>query len=260
MIAVEPVLNGETVARSTARWVPPQFKADAWRLSAFIIVAAFAYAAYNWSPDIGWVVLWTVRSFVPALGRIPDSSATMLVDSFRAFATVGVALALCRLLPATSSSFGFVAPRLAHIWLATKVWLGALTLATAIQVEVNHANGEHADPVVTSMAQHRGAVDYWSDVLNSAVATPLVEETLFRGLLFAALIQWVPAWLAVLLSSLVFALWHQEPYRILPLTVLGIGLAYIYYRSGTLWAPIAAHALNNWLAVSLTFLVNSFGR
>ena len=33
--------------------------------------------------------------------------------------------------------------------------------------------------------------------------------------------------------------------------------AYAYYGSGTLWAPIAVHAANNWLVITVNFAANS---
>ncbi len=128
---------------------------------------------------------------------------------------------------------------------------GHLWASWAVPIRVDPNDAAYQASAAVFYSHHRGVVDYLSDVIDSSVATPIVEETMFRGLLFAALAQWLPAWLAALISSLAFALWHQEPYRIIPLTIMGLGLAYIYYRSGTLWAPIAAHALNNWLALTL---------
>lgn len=79
---------------------------------------------------------------------------------------------------------------------------------------------------------------------------------MFRGILFAGLVQWVPAWLAAIVSALLFSMWHGEPYRIVILAVMGLGLAFAYYRTGSLWVPIAMHATINWLAVSASYLSN----
>jgi uncharacterized protein len=103
-------------------------------------------------------------------------------------------------------------------------------------------------------------MDYGNDLLTSSVATPIVEETLFRGLLFAGLVQWVPPWLAAAFSAMVFALWHEDPLGLPPLIVGGLFLAYAYYRSGSLWVPIIAHGLNNWLVVSVLLAFNGMAR
>ena len=172
--------------------------------------------------------------------------------------TVGVVLLLRRLLPApTPVSLGFALPKRSQLFFAAQVAVGMVVMNAVIQGMINRSIGSYADPGIAWMAPHRGIVDYCNDILVGSVATPIVEETLFRGLLFAGLAQWVPAWLAAPFSALVFALWHQEPYGILQLTVMGVWLAYAYYGSGTLWAPIAVHAANNWLVITVSFAANS---
>jgi membrane protease YdiL (CAAX protease family) len=42
---------------------------------------------------------------------------------------------------------------------------------------------------------------------------------------------------------------------VVPLAVLGAMLAWLYERTGTLWAPIALHAANN--ALAFAFLVST---
>jgi membrane protease YdiL (CAAX protease family) len=183
----------------------------------------------------------------------------MLIVVVGALATVGTALRLCELLPATTVSFGFVKPRLSQLFHAAAAWVLTFWASWAVPIRVDQSDPAYQASAAVFYAHHRGFVDYVSDVIDCSVATPMVEETMFRGLLFAALAQWLPAWLAALISSVAFALWHQEPYRIVPLTIMGLGLAYIYYRSGTLWAPIAAHALNNWFALTMAYLWSGFG-
>lgn len=74
---------------------------------------------------------------------------------------------------------------------------------------------------------------------------PVVEELLFRGILFPALRDagWPRAAMAV--ASLGFGLIHGNAAAFLPLSALGGCLAWLYLRTGNLWAPILAHFLFN---------------
>ena len=80
-------------------------------------------------------------------------------------------------------------------------------------------------------------------------AGPLAEELLFRGLIYRlARRTWGP-WPAALVSSLLFGLVHGEPWFLFGLIGLGLVFAYLYETTGSLLAPVIAHALYNGFAL-----------
>ncbi|MHB9022862.1 MAG: CPBP family glutamic-type intramembrane protease [Armatimonadota bacterium] len=91
-------------------------------------------------------------------------------------------------------------------------------------------------------------------LLMVAVVAPLVEETLFRGILFRALNTHMTLWAAALLSGVLFALVHVQLVAILPITALGVLFALLAQRSRSLLPSAAAHAGYNgfsWLLLIL---------
>ncbi|MGK7889301.1 MAG: CPBP family glutamic-type intramembrane protease [Leptolyngbyaceae cyanobacterium] len=80
---------------------------------------------------------------------------------------------------------------------------------------------------------------------TAAIAAPLFEELLFRGFLLPSLTRYVSTWGAIALSSLLFATAHLSVSEILPLTVLGMVLGFIYSRTNNLLAPMMVHSLWN---------------
>ena len=89
-------------------------------------------------------------------------------------------------------------------------------------------------------------------VVFACVAAPFVEELLFRGFLFNALLRYLPAWLAVVLSAIAFGGSHFQPGNagaIAPLAAGGAVLALVYYRSGSLVASMLTHAIFNSVTV-----------
>ena len=85
-----------------------------------------------------------------------------------------------------------------------------------------------------------------------AIAAPVVEELLFRGLLQNALTKYLPIWGAILLSSFLFALVHLQPYAIPGLMSLSIAFGYLYHRTGSLRTNIILHMANNVIALLAT--------
>jgi hypothetical protein len=86
------------------------------------------------------------------------------------------------------------------------------------------------------------------------VVAPIAEELFFRGFLFGALRKHGLV-IAALVSGVTFGLVHvaSSPIGfIVPLAGLGVILALLYERTGSLYPPIALHALNNSIAFGVS--------
>lgn len=95
--------------------------------------------------------------------------------------------------------------------------------------------------------------DSWALVLYGAttmIAAPFGEELFYRGLVFTGLSQWgfVPA---ALVSSLLFAFSHVDVATVLPFTVVGLTMCWLFWRSGSIWDAVVFHVLFN----SLSFIL-----
>jgi uncharacterized protein len=85
----------------------------------------------------------------------------------------------------------------------------------------------------------------------TCVVAPICEELLFRGYVFTALRSWHGAWLAAVITGVVFGLVHAgsaPALDLVPLAGLGFGLCLLYWYTGSLYPCIVAHSLNNSLA------------
>lgn len=86
------------------------------------------------------------------------------------------------------------------------------------------------------------------------VLAPIVEELLFRGLLYRYLRGRMGIVVAVALSALVFAVLHVV---IPPLFLMGIVLAILTERTGSLLPGIVLHATNNAMVVLAIWLAGN---
>ncbi len=83
---------------------------------------------------------------------------------------------------------------------------------------------------------------------------PILEELVFRGVILKALQRHgVP--FAVLFSAFLFALFHQNLVQLFVPTLLGIFLALLAVRSGSLIPSILAHIANNTVAMLLDMVL-----
>ena len=77
------------------------------------------------------------------------------------------------------------------------------------------------------------------------VCAPVIEEILFRGILYPAIKRLGFPQTALWLTALLFALSHANTMTFLPLVLLALLLTWLYERTGNLLTPILAHAAFN---------------
>jgi membrane protease YdiL (CAAX protease family) len=217
---------------------------------------------------LGLVVLITVASLVaafavslalvlglgvargPAQARSPEEILLLTLASDGALVAVLFVLAVRGGL--TPRDLGFRRPTSSALADAVAVALGLWLLSIAVNVASVRIFGPHPQSLIETFGAHRGPLAYALDMAASAVVAPVAEETLFRGVVFGGLAQRLPLWIAAVLSALLFALFHGLGV-VLPIFVLGVGLAYVYARTATIWAPMATHGLVNAASVTILF-------
>lgn len=82
-------------------------------------------------------------------------------------------------------------------------------------------------------------------VFLAGVVAPIIEELLFRVVLFRWLERQYGATIAITSSGLIFGLIHGSLFSLLPISILGMILAALFHRTGNLWSCIALHAAFN---------------
>lgn len=94
-------------------------------------------------------------------------------------------------------------------------------------------------------------------IIALTVLGPIFEEVLFRGIITKLLFQSYKPVQAILLSALIFGVFHLNPAQIIPAFLAGLILASLYYHSGSLIPGIILHiCVNGSSALSLLYLDN----
>ena len=89
--------------------------------------------------------------------------------------------------------------------------------------------------------------------LSIGLLAPLSEEIVFRGAILKSLLSSsrLPAWGAIALSALMFALIHMNPAQMPHAFVIGLLLGWMYWRTGSILPGMAYHWANNSIAYVL---------
>lgn len=93
--------------------------------------------------------------------------------------------------------------------------------------------------------------------LTLCVGAPIMEEIIFRGVLFSVAAKYTTPLYANIASSLFFASVHSNLNSLIPLTMLGMVFAHVYHKKGSLAVPVLMHALFNGSQMLLLLLYGS---
>ncbi len=194
----------------------------------------FALMAQNIDPENGWGLI------------IAFSAPWLVMAGWPIFATRlkgnGPKLDFGLLAPQTYLRLGFVAG------------IASLLLASLVAWVVMRFTGPLSSTAGDAGLNQTGVVLVLF-VLMAIFGAPIVEEIAFRGMLYGALAKaHINEHLVVVITALVFALFHFEPKRFVILFVIGLIFGEVRRRTGSTSAAIVAHIVNNTPA-ALTILV-----
>jgi len=99
-----------------------------------------------------------------------------------------------------------------------------------------------------------GDFGWWGAFMKVAVVAPIVEELIFRGLILQGFRRNYTAFTAIVMSALLFALFHLNPWQFPATFILGLLLGWIMLRTNNIILSILGHSINNFLVLlSITF-------
>lgn len=88
----------------------------------------------------------------------------------------------------------------------------------------------------------------WAGIAGICLIGPILEELLFRGAVTKTLLRQYSPTTAILLSALIFGLFHINPVQVVGAFLSGVLFAWLYYKSRSLLPCILIHVLNNSLS------------
>lgn len=90
------------------------------------------------------------------------------------------------------------------------------------------------------------------NIVSTAILPALIEEMVFRGYILGALRPHGDG-LAVVLSALLFGMFHGNVLQIPFAFILGLAMGYLVVQTGSIWPAVLLHFSNNLMSVLLSF-------
>jgi len=97
-------------------------------------------------------------------------------------------------------------------------------------------------------------VTFCLNLILAGILAPIIEETMFRGIIFGSLQTYMGKWTAAGVSAAIFSGLHLQSYGFIPRFVLGMVLAYLVMKHKSIKPAVALHAVNNIVALLLVAL------
>ncbi|WP_066074437.1 CPBP family intramembrane glutamic endopeptidase [Neobacillus soli] len=86
-------------------------------------------------------------------------------------------------------------------------------------------------------------------IIVTSIIGPILEEIVFRKIIFGSLYKRYNFFISALISSVIFALAHMEPVHILLYSAMGFTFAFLYVKTKRILVPIFAHVTMNTMVV-----------
>lgn len=136
-------------------------------------------------------------------------------------------------------------------------FLAVIPFAAAVGIGLNNililSNLSAVSESYSQTASTQYSIPFALQLIGFGLITPLCEELMFRGVIYRRLrMGQMPYKRAMILSALMFGLYHGNLVQFIYAFILGILFVYLYEKYHSLAAPVLAHVFVNLASVILT--------
>ena len=136
--------------------------------------------------------------------------------------------------------------------------VGAILVACGWQTWIQDSLGAKPQEAVTLVRETSDVGLLVAMAVTAIIFAPITEELIFRGYLYPVVKRFTDRWFASIFSGVLFGVIHFNVMALPMLALMGIILAVIYEKSGSLWVPIGCHAAFNATSVGLMLISRAY--
>ncbi|MDT3699038.1 MAG: CPBP family intramembrane glutamic endopeptidase [Thermincola sp.] len=129
-------------------------------------------------------------------------------------------------------------------------------LGVLVSVVIGPPPPQDVEKMLTGIKQGK---DILLPFISVSILAPISEELYFRGMVYPLIRSKWGVRTALILSGFFFSAMHFDLYRLIPIGVGGMVLAYFYEKTGSLVTSITAHSTWNTLMLLMMFLARQTG-
>lgn len=145
--------------------------------------------------------------------------------------------------------------RLSTPFVATAFILPYLIASSFVQTALEHIKGYNPDQTQDLGISGVRGITMLMAFVAICVLTPIVEETLFRGILYRGFKSSWPRYVSALIASLIFGLAHGQWNVGADTFVLSVFMIIAMEATGSMWTNIMMHAIKNSIAFLYVYVL-----
>ncbi len=200
-----------------------------------------------------------VKGIVTAIGITGTSTPSVILlfgTAVQAGMMIAAVVFLARRKGADAKDLGFSREKagvniLTGIFSGFVLWFVVVMIGILLTIITGPPPSQEVEKLLRGMKTLK---DLWLPFISVSILAPLSEELYFRGMVFPVISAKLGTRPGMVLSALFFGSLHLDWYRLIPITVGGIGLAYLYDKTRSLLTPIIAHSVWNTMMLLMIYL------
>lgn len=215
-------------------------------------------ALVAWAVLVGLLVLLAFGGQAAGSGDDEEAGQAFFEYAFSATAIVfygimvGLTLLIARFFRRPRLELGLRGFPIRYLWLGLAVALGGIVVSAALEPLLRAGEAQGLTP---ERWQADRAPAFVLSALVVVLVAPFAEELLFRGL-GVRVLAFAGSAVAIVVTSLAFALVHGLLVAVPSLGLFAVGLAWLRIRSESVWPAFVAHAAYNLVGVLLALYIS----
>lgn len=232
------------------RWTKEQLAP--WSSVFKTLYLLFPVIIYYIAGDITEVLLWIVLEMFS--GHLPSSVVSMLTTYSETVKgiiySVGLLVSIAILKSAAQNEILYVEKnRSSEKKLTILKWIGIAILSFGLSVGLNYLLAylgvTSISPTYEAVSKAQYGVTFVSGIVIYGLISPLVEEVIFRGIIFNRLKRIFPIAVAYIVGAVLFGVFHGNLVQGIYGTLMGLFIVIIYDKCETIFAPLLVHVVAN---------------
>lgn len=146
-------------------------------------------------------------------------------------------------------------PKTGKVFGTLLLWVGTFLAAEIVVLCISYFFPEKVFEASQGISAGMESVPFMMAAFIIAVTPAICEEAVFRGVFLNSLMGRWNKWIPILITGIVFGMFHGSVVRFFPTAILGIVMGYIVVETGNIFYSMLFHFVNNLFPVLLTQLL-----